>query len=224
MSLLDNIFWHTLTGPHAKYSAGTADARRYAKGFSPILGFANPERPNLDGLAAYCELDEHFYCADWAGKAPSGWRVEAETSMFRMRWDSPLPAGEDELRAVLLSPAHAQQALDLAMMTRPGPFGPRTIELGDYYGCFAGEQLIAMAGERMRAQGLREISGVCTHPAFQGHGLARRLVAKLIHRQVRRGETPFLHVMRDNAAAHGLYLRMGFSDDHEGVVRVIARI
>jgi len=43
----------------------------------------------------------------------------------------------------------------------------------------------------------------------------------LIRRQMQRGETPFLHVMRDNAGAHALYQRMGFRDNHESVVRVI---
>ena len=37
--LLDNIAWHTLTGPHARFAAGTGGARRYAPGFSPIVGF-----------------------------------------------------------------------------------------------------------------------------------------------------------------------------------------
>jgi predicted GNAT family acetyltransferase len=69
---------------------------------------------------------------------------------------------------------------------------------------------------------LREVSGVCTHPHFQGRGLARRLVTKLIARQVARGETPFLHVMRENAAAHALYERMGFRDYRETVVRVVS--
>ena len=45
--LLDNITWHTLAGPHAKYAAGAEDVRRYAQGFSPILGFADPGRPEL---------------------------------------------------------------------------------------------------------------------------------------------------------------------------------
>ena len=80
-----------------------------------------------------------------------------------------------------------------------------------------------MAGERMFAGRLREVSGVCTHPDFQGRGLARRLVAKLIARQVARGEAPFLHVMRDNAAAHRLYVGMGFRDYRETVVRVVSR-
>jgi predicted GNAT family acetyltransferase len=61
-----------------------------------------------------------------------------------------------------------------------------------------------MAGERMAAPGLHEISGVCTHPAHQGRGYARWLMLKLIRRQLLRGETPFLHVMRANEAAQGL--------------------
>ena len=89
--------------------------------------------------------------------------------------------------------------LALALLTKPGPFGPRTIELGEYFGYFDdGDRLIAMAGERMAAAGLHEISGVCTHPEHQGRGLARRLMLKLIRRQLLRGETPFLHVMRAN--------------------------
>jgi predicted GNAT family acetyltransferase len=82
---------------------------------------------------------------------------------------------------------------------------------------------VAMAGERMAAAGLREISGVCTHPDFQGRGFARRLMKKLVRRQLLRGETPFLHVMRSNTGAHELYLRMGFRDYCESVVRVVAR-
>jgi ribosomal protein S18 acetylase RimI-like enzyme len=220
--LLDNIFWHTLVGPHAKYAAGANDARRYAPGFSPIVGFAHPERPDFDALMPYCEPGEHLYCGGWAGAAPAGWRIELESTMFRMVWDASLPAGDEIPEAVRLGAQHASQALELARLTRPGPFGPRTIELGEYFGCFEGERLVAMAGERMHAGTLREISGVCTHPHFQGRGLARRLMAKLIVRQMRRGETPFLHVMRDNDSAHRLYARMGFRDHRETVIRVVS--
>jgi predicted GNAT family acetyltransferase len=80
-----------------------------------------------------------------------------------------------------------------------------------------------MAGERMRAGALREISGVCTHPDFQGRGLARRLMQLLLRRELQRGELPFLHVLRDNRAAHDLYARMGFHDHCELTVRVLSR-
>jgi predicted GNAT family acetyltransferase len=134
-----------------------------------------------------------------------------------------MPAADEAPDARRLGPEHASQALDLAALTRPGPFGPRTIELGEYFGVFEGSRLVAMAGERMHAGSFREISGVCTHPDFQGRGFARRLMTRLLRRQMQRHETPFLHVMRDNEAAHRLYERMGFRIHRETVVRVIAR-
>ena len=74
----------------------------------------------------------------------------------------------------------------------------------------------------MCAGALREISGVCTHPAYRGRGLARRLTLKLIRREMQRGETPFLHVMRENSGARRLYEGMGFREFRESVVRVIS--
>jgi ribosomal protein S18 acetylase RimI-like enzyme len=139
-----------------------------------------------------------------------------------MIWEADMPASDDAPDAVPLGAEHALQALDLATLTRPGPFGLRTIELGEYFGCFDGKRLVAMAGERMHAGPLREISGVCTHPDFQGRGFARRLMIKLVRRQMQRSETPFLHVMRENDSARELYKRMGFRDYRESVVRVIS--
>lgn len=219
---LDNIFWQALSGPHACFATGTAQARRYAPGFSPIVGFPDPAAPDFDALRPFCEPGEHFYCDGWTGAAPDGWRIEAESTMYRMVWNGSMPEVDAAPDAVPLRPEHAAQAVELATLTKPGPFGPRTIELGEYFGYFDdGGRLVAMAGERMAAPGLREISGVCVHPDFQGRGLARRLMEKLVRRQLLRGETPFLHVMRANDTAHGLYLRMGFADWRETPVRVI---
>jgi ribosomal protein S18 acetylase RimI-like enzyme len=220
--LLDNISWHTLCGPHAKFAAGTNDVRRYAQGFSPIAAFAEPDHPNLSALAKFCDPGEHLYCDRWSGAAPSGWCVQAESTMFKMVWTNG-SAADDAADAVALGPQHVQDALALTALTRPGPFGPRTLELGEYFGYFDGDRLIAMAGERMHAGSLREISGVCTHPDFQGRGLARRLMNKIIRRQLSRKQTPFLHVMRDNVAARKLYQKMGFRNYFETVVRVISR-
>jgi GNAT superfamily N-acetyltransferase len=222
LHLLDNIVWHALTGSQARFAAGDGGARRYARGFSPIVGFRDAQRPDFRALAPHCERGEHFYCDGWSGEAPAGWRVDHETTMFKMVWDAAIPDGDEATEAIPLGAAHADQAVALAALTRPGPFGPRTIELGDYFGCFDGDRLVAMAGERMQAGTLREISGVCTHPDYQGRGLARRLMNKLLRRQRLRGETPFLHVMRDNAGARALYARMGFRDHRESVVRVVS--
>jgi ribosomal protein S18 acetylase RimI-like enzyme len=220
--LLDNIVWHALSGPQKKFSVGAVDIRRFARGFSPIIGFADSDSPSFNSLVPFCEPGEHFYCGEWSGTAPKGWQIEEESTMFRMVWDGAMPSGDGD-GAIQLGSQHAAQAFELATLTRPGPFGLRTIELGDYFGFFEGERLIAMGGERLYAGSYREISGVCTHPEFQGRGLARRLMNKLIRRQLQRNETPFLHVMRDNRIARELYKRMGFRDYRETVVRVISR-
>ncbi|HVE88651.1 MAG TPA: GNAT family N-acetyltransferase [Burkholderiaceae bacterium] len=221
--LLDNIFWHALSGPQAKFAAGNGAARRYAPGFSPIVAFAAQIRPDLSALAAFCQPGEHFYTEGWTGAASTGWHIKVESTMLKMVWEAGMPPMDEAPDAVRLNAKHAPQALELAELTHPGPFGLRTIELGEYFGVFDGAQLIAMAGERSHAGLLREVSGVCTHPDFQGRGLAKRLMLKLIRREMLRNETPFLHVMHDNSGARRLYERMGFRNYKETVVRVISR-
>ncbi len=221
--LLDNIMWNCLSGPHAKFATGDGDVRRYAQGFSPILGFANPERPDFPALEKICAPGESFYCDIWTGTPPHGWQIEKEATMFKMVWSAALPDSDAAPDAVALRPEHAVEAAALAKLTNPGPFGIRTPELGEYFGYFDGDRLIAMAGERFCAGDLHEVSGICTHPDFQGRGLARKLTLKLIRRQMQRGKTTFLHVMSHNTGARALYEKMGFQIRRETICRVISR-
>ena len=222
-SPLDNVFWETMVGPQAPLSTGVADARRYAPGFSPIIGFADPRQPNLGGLAPYCQAGERFYCDGWDGPVPRGWELVLEKRMSRMVMQPGIAFADDAPEARRLGPGDAAQALDLAIFTNPGPFGLRTIELGEYFGLFEDGRLVAMAGERMHAGEYREVSGICTHPDRQGRGYAGRLTAKVLQRQLARGQVPFLHVMSANAGARALYEKMGFRLYRETVVRVTAR-
>ncbi|HEY4068488.1 MAG TPA: GNAT family N-acetyltransferase [Burkholderiaceae bacterium] len=223
---LDNVFWHALVGSHAQFAVGSGGARRYAPGLSPIIAFEDVERPDFASLAPHCEVGEKLYCSGWFGAVPAGWQLHVEAPMDRMVWGADVepPDAPVDDALPLQAPRDADATVELAELTKPGPFGPRTIELGDYLGCFDAERrLVAMAGERVQAGLLREISGVCTHPEFQGRGLARRLMAMLIRRQLQRGETPFLNVLPSNAGAHALYRRMGFRVRVETNVRIISR-
>ena len=159
--LLDNIVWHTLTGPLAPFATGQGGARRYAHGFSPILGFEDRLRPDFVGLQTHCAEGELFYVEGWRGDIPHGWRFDADQTMHPMVWDAPRPKACTLPEALPLTAQHAPAALELAVLTRPGPFGLRTTELGEYLGWLDGSHLVAMAGERMCAGTLREISGVC---------------------------------------------------------------
>ncbi|MEU1180955.1 GNAT family N-acetyltransferase [Streptomyces sp. NPDC005820] len=129
-----------------------------------------------------------------------------------------LPAGRGPGRApaahdadvVELGPADVPEMLDLVGRTRPGPFWPRTHELGTYLGVRADGRLVAMAGERLRPPGWTEISAVCTAPEARGRGHGIRLVGALVARVLARNERPFLHVAETNTAAIALYERLGF--------------
>lgn len=220
---LNNVMWRSLTGAHAHFSMGLGQARRYGKGFSSLVGFSDPDNPDFDSLNHLAQPGESFYCLQWTGSPPSGWTIEKEATVIKMVWTAGMPDCSDTEALVPLQPIHAQQALDLAELTEPGPFALRTPELGEYLGYFEGNRLVAMAGERMAVRCYREISGICTHPDFRGRGLANKLTRRLVRNAFLRGETSFLHVMEENLIARRLYSKLGFNEVRKDILRVIRK-
>jgi len=119
-----------------------------------------------------------------------------------------------------LGDADVEAMVSLVALTEPGPFRPRTIELGGYLGIFHGEQLVAMAGQRLAPPGFREVSAVCTHPDARRRGYGSIVTAAVARAILERGETPFLHVAVDNVAAIPVYEQLGFTT--RGVARFAA--
>jgi ribosomal protein S18 acetylase RimI-like enzyme len=223
MDRFANIIWRCMDGSQRHLTAGSESARRYLRGFSPIIAFADPERPDFAAIEAVSEPGERFYCSEWAGPVPAGWTLERDARMLVMVWTGgAAPAADPTLDAVPLRVEHVPQMCALTELTKPGPFDTRTIEFGEYFGVFESERLLAMAGERMQDGARREVSGICTHPDAQGRGLARRLTELVVRRELDRGETPFLHVVATNARAIALYERIGFTIAREVPVRIVS--
>ncbi len=93
--------------------------------------------------------------------------------MTSMQLNAPRSTGMNITR---LTDADAPEMLTLATLTEPGPFFSRTNELGDFAGLRIHDQLVAMAGERMKPEGYTEVSGVCTNPDHRGRGYAGSLM------------------------------------------------
>jgi predicted GNAT family acetyltransferase len=123
-----------------------------------------------------------------------------------------------------LLPIHIPQMLSLTKLTNPGPFYDRTIEFGNYHGIFAGDQLIAMAGQRMHPGKYIEVSAVCTHPDHLGHGYATALILHLAALIRAQSAIPFLHVRTDNAGAIKVYKKLGFSIHQQVTISILQKL
>jgi ribosomal protein S18 acetylase RimI-like enzyme len=223
LRLFDNIVWHSLSGAQLHLSSGTERIRRYAPGYSQLIGAVDRDAPEFDALTPFCTPDEHFYVVGWSGAAPEGWQIDVDSAVDQFVWERPAPPALDTRDIVRLNDTHVQRMIQLTTITRPGPFAERTIEFGEFYGILEGDELLAMAGERMHAGVLREISGVCTEPSAQGRGYSRRLMNLLLRLQIERGQVPFLHVMHDNSNARGVYEHLGFRHHQTLPCRVVSR-
>jgi GNAT superfamily N-acetyltransferase len=206
---LDNPVRASLAGSHAALAEVYRTARRYPADVSPFI--AMPDQPDQESWRDVAVLTGGGGVATLVGlttSAPLGWEVVLEMSGVQMVDSSVVPAEEPE--AVGLGPSDVPEMLDLVARTKPGPFLPRTIQLGGYLGIRRGGSLVAMAGERLRPPGWTEISAVCTDPEFRGQGFARRLVLAVASGIHRRAESPILHTTASNTNAIRLYESLGF--------------
>ncbi|WP_371621881.1 GNAT family N-acetyltransferase [Streptomyces sp. NBC_01116] len=206
---LDNPARASLTGPHAHFAESRGRVLRYPADVTPWI--ALPDVPDVQDWADVAGLagpGGSVTLAAFQEPPPQDWEI-----VFRAEGVQLVDASVDtapDPEAVLLGPRDVPEMLALVERTRPGPFLPRTVELGTYLGIRRGGALVAMAGERLHPPGWTEISGVCTDESVRGQGLASRLVLAVAHGIRERGETPFLHAAASNTGAVRLYESLGF--------------
>jgi ribosomal protein S18 acetylase RimI-like enzyme len=212
---LDNPVRSSLAGPHARFAQLKGNALRYPADVSPF--FALPDQPDDADWADLAALAGPGALVALAGvrvPPPAGWEVTLIGEGVQLI-DVEVEVGADgeaaaEKSTERLGLRDVPEMLELAGRTKPGPFLPRTVELGRYIGIRRHGALVAMAGERLHPPGWTEISAVCTDDAWRGLGLATQLVRVLVAGIRSRGETAFLHALADNTTAISLYEGLGF--------------
>lgn len=209
--LLDRPIWHAFTTRQAAL-AEQADGALRLRGEYGIFASATDAAPHsLAALAALVPAEGELALIQAEDHPPiRGVVMTPQPGICQMVAGDLRALPPPDFEVVDLNDGDAPEMLELATLTRPGPFFSRTHQLGDFVGVRAGGRLIAMAGERMRLPGLTEVSAVCTHPDHRGKGYAAALMGIVADRIVARGETPFLHVYAHNTGAIALYEHLGY--------------
>ncbi|RKF38179.1 GNAT family N-acetyltransferase [Paraburkholderia fungorum] len=208
---LDRPIWAALTTKQAHLGQGDALARRYHPDVAPFAALAAETPAAYQALHQLLRPHEQVALLSAEPVGPvDGLQTTYIGVIHQMIAPRPEAGSTDDQAPIRLGKADADDMLELVLKTKPGPFGKRTGEMGNYIGIRDQGRLIAMAGERMHVDGYVEISAVCVDEDHRGEGLAGRLVNVLRREIEQRGETPFLHVLSDNVSAIRLYERLGF--------------
>lgn len=210
---LDDPVGESLRSRHAHLSRWVGRAGTYTAEVASFATVGNdPDEQAWEDLARLVgrgEVADMFSCP---ARPPADWEPVFALDGRQMIGpesgpEQPSGAGAE---VVELGADNVPEMLDLIARTQPGPFRPRTHELGTYLGIREQGRLVAMTGERLRPPGWTEVSAVCTAPEARGKGYAARLIGEMVTRIVARGERPFLHVVETNTGAIALYERLGF--------------
>lgn len=222
---LDAVIWQALTGVQQSLAHGNERARRYPAAVAPFAATVDTEPASFRALLALIGGDDSIALFTTEEvELPSAFSVVRRDVLDQMVLEDASACGVQPGAAIVpLAAADVPEMLALTSVTQPGPFGPRTIELGRYIGIRHEGVLAAMAGERMRLDGFTEISAVCVQPAYRGRGFAVDLVRSLVSSIAGRSEIPFLHVFSSNHAAIALYRKLGFTLRRRMHLAVLAR-
>lgn len=219
---LDRPIWTALSTRQAEFAQGGPLALRYRATVEPFAAARTRDSESLRALAALATKGEELLLiAREPTPVPTGMALASEAVGVQMVPTRPI-AEEGPPDAVRLGDSDAAEMIALAQLTKPGPFRADSHRLGTFWGVRRDGKLVAMAGERMKLPGMTEVSGVCTHPDWRGHGFARMLSALVSARIQDRGETPFLHAYAGNEAAIRLYGQLGFELRSEMAVQAFA--
>jgi ribosomal protein S18 acetylase RimI-like enzyme len=206
--VLDRAQWESLVGAHARFAVRNGRAARYQPDVAPFVALEDADDPRAWDDVAELLGPEEYLTLVGVTQWPDDWERVFTAEGVQMTGAGVSPRPEPE--AVVLGLDDVPEILELIARTEPGPFLPRTVELGTYLGIRRDGRLIAMAGERLHPPGWTEISAVCTDADYRGQGLAGRLVRAVAAGIFARGETPFLHAVATNTNAIRLYRSLGF--------------
>ncbi|QOG02061.1 GNAT family N-acetyltransferase [Flavobacterium sp. MDT1-60] len=206
---LDNPVWYSLTENHREFAIDYGNTKFYNPDYCPFGSFTHLENTAI-ATKEYSALIDNFFIVGEKPEIASTLKIAKELVCLQMIINEKIQL-PIESEIVKLTVEHNEILCDLVNLVQPGYFKNKTMMLGDYYGIFKDNQLIAITGERMKMNCFTELSAIITHPDHTGKGYAKQLITHVVNAIFDQNKIPFLHVAEHNIGAVSLYEKLGFS-------------
>jgi ribosomal protein S18 acetylase RimI-like enzyme len=221
---LDRPIWTALTTRQETLAEINGPARRYPADIAPFADMADLSDASFAALYELLRPGEPALLFTPEPVTPAAGLEVVMAATGDQMTGAPVVFSGAMPDIIRLSDADVPEIRALVELTRPGPFGPRTHQLGRFFGIRIDGRLAAITGERMTPGPYTEMTAVCVHPDFRGRAYAQALLAHVSQQIVARGEMPFLHVYSENASAIALYKRQGMSFRRRLHVTLLGRV
>ncbi|MBC3757286.1 GNAT family N-acetyltransferase [Hyunsoonleella sp. SJ7] len=207
---LQNPVWHSLNETHQKFAVSYDEVAFYDPEICPFGGFTDATK-TAEALTAYSKLTDSFFLVS-EKDVPS---YDETFVVLNQKMEGcqmvlkELIEVEMTETIVPLTEAHIEDIYGLIWLVMPGYYKKRTFDMGEYYGIFKNDKLVATSGQRMQTDDFIEVSGVVTHPDYTRRGFAKQLTVHATKEILKTGKHPILHTTKGNPAI-GLYESLGF--------------
>ena len=174
---LDNLIWDSIIQNHKHLAITSENAAVY---HPQVFNFAGLKENTIEAWTELAELvtpNRIITIAFEPPKTETHWEIVHQLHVNQMMIEKPIPHKEMDFDS--LTNDDVPQMIELMEITDASPFTERTMEMGGYIGHKIGGKLVAMGGERMKADEFVEISGIGTHPDFRRRGYGKAVTCSL---------------------------------------------
>lgn len=207
---LKNPVWHSLNETHKKFLIEFNNVKFYNPDINNFGALFDPNN-TLEAFNKYALLKEKFFLVS-ENQTPlfddHKIILEKKINGCQMVLDKLTDVNITE-EIVLLTKDNIDEVYDLIWLVMPGFYQKKGFEMGNFYGIFKDNKLIAISGQRMQTDSFIEISSVVTHPDYTRKGFAKQLIHHTTKEILKENKLPILHTNKGNPAI-GLYEKLGF--------------
>lgn len=208
---LDNPAFYSLSETHSNFALNLHGMKFYNPIYCPFGGWKRHLCIDTEqGIANYAQETSSFYVIGQKPIFGDNMILSKELICDQMLLESPLNIEINEEIIEIRTDSERNELYQLVNLVQPGYFKEKTPQLGNYYGIYKNNRLVAVTGERMKMDKFTEISAVVTHPDHIGRGYAKQLVSFTCEKIFMEDRIPYLHVAESNFQAIALYKKLGF--------------